>query len=146
MKYSLTNRMSLPVLLRNASGIAAPVKNSLCCAAAGITKDFRATAGVLIPHKKLREAAHLNAALNAKNRPPAQLVVGYKSSQPSPESTQLHITQLGRSNTSGLRVHCKYSCAAHLIYQLFSRKQLSKNNTLLKCPSYFQKRLNHFWQ
>lgn len=77
MKYSLTNRLPLPALLRNDSGIAAHVKNSLCCAAAGITKAFRATAGVLIPHVKLREAAHLDAPLNAKNRPPAQLVVGY---------------------------------------------------------------------
>ncbi|MGP5283063.1 hypothetical protein ACTXNJ_17985 [Pseudomonas helleri] len=85
MKYSLTNRMHLPALLCNASGIAALVKNSLCCAAAGITKDFRATAGVLIPHKKLREAAHVDAPLNAKNRPLAQLVVGYKHQQSANE-------------------------------------------------------------
>lgn len=78
MTDSLINRMPLPALLRNASGIAALVKNSLCCAAAGITKALRATARVLIPHKKLREAAHLDASLNAKNRPPAQLAVGYK--------------------------------------------------------------------
>ena len=77
MKHSLTNRLPLSALLRNASGIAAPVKNSLCCAAAGITKAFRATAGGLIPHIKLREAAHLDAPLNAQNRPPAQPVVGY---------------------------------------------------------------------
>ena len=77
MKHSLTNPLPLSALLRNASGIAAPVKNILCCAAAGITKAFRATAGGLIPHIKLREAEHLNAPLNAKNRPPAQLVVGY---------------------------------------------------------------------
>ena len=78
MTHSLTNRLTLPALLRNSSGIDAPVKNSLCCAAAGITKAFRATAGVLIPHVKLREATHIDAPLNAKNRPPAQLVVGYK--------------------------------------------------------------------
>jgi len=77
MTHSRTQRLPLPALLCNTSGIAAPVKNSLCCAAAGITKAFSATAGVLIPHKKLREAAHLYAPLNAKNRPPAQLVVGY---------------------------------------------------------------------
>ena len=77
MTDSLINRMPLPALLCNADGIDALVKNSLCCAAAGITKAFSATAGVLIPHKKLREAAHLYAPLNAKNRPPAQLVVGY---------------------------------------------------------------------
>ncbi|VVN53832.1 hypothetical protein PS685_01367 [Pseudomonas fluorescens] len=77
MTHSLTNCLPLPALLRNTSGIDTPVKNSLCCTAAGITKAFRATAGVLIPHTKLREAAHIDAPLNAQNRPPAQLVVGY---------------------------------------------------------------------
>ena len=77
MKHLLTNRLPLSALLRNASGIAAPVKNSICCAAAGITKAVRAIAGVLIPHIMLRQAAHVNAPLNAQNRPPAQLVVGY---------------------------------------------------------------------
>ena len=77
MTHSQTNRLPLPAVLRNASGINTPVKNSLCCAAAGITKAFRATAGVLIPHIKLREAARIDAPLNAQNRPPAQLVVGY---------------------------------------------------------------------
>ena len=77
MTHSLTNCLPPPALLRNTSGIDTPVKNSLCCAAAGITKAFRATAGVLIPHIKLREAAHLDAPLNAQNRPHAQPVVGY---------------------------------------------------------------------
>lgn len=87
MTYSLTHRLPLSALLRNATGIAAPVKNSLCCAAAGITKALSATAGGLIPHKKLREAAHVDAPLNAKNRPPAQLVVGYKR---PPQTVQQH--------------------------------------------------------
>ncbi|XOQ67866.1 MAG: hypothetical protein ACFWT5_14585 [Pseudomonas helleri] len=87
MTYSLTHRLPLSALLRNASGIAAPVINSLCCAAAGITKALSATAGVLKPHKKLREAAHVDAPLNAKNRPPAQLVVGYKR---PPQTVQQH--------------------------------------------------------
>ena len=77
MTHSLTNCLPLPALLRNTSGIDTPVKNSLCCAAAGITKAFRATARVLIPHIKLREAARIDAPLNAQNRPPAQLAVGY---------------------------------------------------------------------
>lgn len=77
MTHLLTNRLPLPALLRYASGIAAPVKNSLCCAAAGITKALSVTAGVRIPHHKLREAARVDAQLNAKNCPPAQLVVGY---------------------------------------------------------------------
>lgn len=79
MTHQLTHRSALSALLCNVRGIAAPVKNSLCCTAAGITNAFRATAGVLIPHVKLREAAHVDATLNAQNRPPAQLVVGYKS-------------------------------------------------------------------
>jgi len=87
MTHSLTHRLPLSALLRNASGIAAPVINSLCCAAAGITKALSATAGVLIPHKKLRQAAHVDAPLNAKNRPPAQLVVGYKR---PPQTVQQH--------------------------------------------------------
>lgn len=80
MTHSLTNRLLLPALLRKFSGIDTPVKNSLCCAAAGITKAFRATAGVLIPHIKLREAARIDAPLNAQNRPPAQPVEGYTHS------------------------------------------------------------------
>ena len=79
MTHQLTHRPALPALLCNVRGIAAPVKKSLCCAAAGITNAIRATAGVLIPHEKLRGAAHLDASLNAQNRAPAQLVVGYKS-------------------------------------------------------------------
>ena len=79
MKPSQTNTPTAPALLCIENGSDTPVKNSLCCAAAGITKAFRATAGVLIPHVKLREAAHVDATLNAQNRPPAQLVVGYKS-------------------------------------------------------------------
>ena len=77
MTHSLTNRLLLPASLRKTSGIDTPLKNSLCCAAAGITKAFRATPGVLIPQIKLREAAHIDAPLNAINRPLAQLVVGY---------------------------------------------------------------------
>ena len=86
MTYSLTYRLPLPAVLRNARGIDTPVKNSLCCGAAGITKAFRATAGVRIPHVKLREAAHTDAPLNAQNRPPAQPVVGYT---PPPKTAQL---------------------------------------------------------
>lgn len=77
MTHSLTNRLTLRALLRNTSGIDTPVTNCLCCTAAGITKAFRATAGVHIPHIKLREAAHIDAPLNAHHRPPAQPVVGY---------------------------------------------------------------------
>ena len=77
MTHQLIHHPALPALLCNVRGIAAPVKNSLCCAAAGITHAIRAAAG-LIPHVKLREAAHVDATLNAQSRSPAQLVVGYK--------------------------------------------------------------------
>ena len=77
MTHSLTNRLPPPALLCNTCGIDTPVKNSLCCAAAGITKAFQATEEVLTSHEKLREAAHTDAPLNATNRPPAQPVVGY---------------------------------------------------------------------
>ena len=77
MTHSLTNRLPPPALLCNTSGIDTPVKNSLCCAATGVIKVLRATAGVLIPHVKLRRAARVDATLNAQNRPLAQLVVGY---------------------------------------------------------------------
>lgn len=78
MTHQLIHHPAQPALLCNVRGITAPVKNSLCCEAAGITHAIRATAGVLIPHVKLREAVHVDATLNAQNRPPAQLVVGYK--------------------------------------------------------------------
>lgn len=77
MTHSLTNRLLLPALLRNTFGIDMPVKNSLCYAAAGITNVFCVTARVLTSHIKLREAAHLDAPLNAKNRPLAQRVMRY---------------------------------------------------------------------
>ncbi len=64
-------------LLCNASRIAAPVNNSLCCAAAGITALCCSTTEALTPHEKLREAANPDATLIAQIRPPAQLVEGY---------------------------------------------------------------------
>ncbi len=64
-------------LLCNASRIATPVNNSLCCAAAGITALCRSTTEALTPREKLREAANPDATLIAQIRPPAQLVEGY---------------------------------------------------------------------
>ena len=54
-----------------------PVKNSLCCEAAGITALLSSTTEVLTPHEKLRGAALADATLNAQVRPLAQPVVGY---------------------------------------------------------------------
>lgn len=88
MKNQQNSTSALSALLRAAESVDTPETNSLCCAAAGITKAFRATAGVLIPHTKLREAAPNDAPLNAQNRPPAQLVVGYTHQTP-----QLHLYQ-----------------------------------------------------
>lgn len=77
MKQEQTNTQTQPALLRCISWVDAPVNNSLCCAAAGITASFQANAETLIPHEKLRGAAHTEATLIAQNRPLAQPVVGY---------------------------------------------------------------------
>lgn len=86
MKPSQTNTPTAPALLCIESGSDTPVKNSLCCAATGVIKALRATAGVFIPHVKLRRAARVDATLNAQNRPLAQLVVGYGHQTRSIES------------------------------------------------------------
>lgn len=78
MTYSQDKTRVQAALLRNDSGIDTPVKNSLCCAAAGIIASSSATAEALIPHEKLRGAATPNATLIAQNRQPAQPVAGWK--------------------------------------------------------------------
>ena len=81
MTMELHTTQASTALLRNANGVDAPETNSLCCAAAGIIAPLSATAGALIPHEKLREAATPGATLIAQNRPPAQPVVGYTQVQ-----------------------------------------------------------------
>jgi len=88
MKIEQTNTQSIPALLRNACGVDAQETKSLCCEAAGIIDPISATAEALIPHEKLREAASVDAALIAQERPPAQPVVGYKHSPHSDERTE----------------------------------------------------------
>ncbi|BBN53949.1 hypothetical protein TRE132_20740 [Pseudomonas chlororaphis subsp. aurantiaca] len=78
MKIEQENTQSMPALLRNACGVDAQETKSLCCEAAGIIDPASATAEALIPHEKLREAASVDAALIAQERPPAQPVMGYK--------------------------------------------------------------------
>ena len=78
MKQGQNNTQPQAALHRSASRVDAPVKNSLCCAAAGITALPSSTTEALIPHEKLRGAAHTEATLIAQDRPPAQPVVGYK--------------------------------------------------------------------
>ncbi|WP_439125629.1 MAG: hypothetical protein ACNJA3_09550 [Pseudomonas rhizophila] len=78
MKQEQNNTQPQAALLRSASKVDAPVKNSLCCAAAGITALPSSTTEALIPHEKLRGAAHTEATLIAQDRPLAQPVVGYK--------------------------------------------------------------------
>ena len=77
MKQVQNHTQSQAALLRSSSRVDAPVKNSLCCEAAGIIAPSSTTAEALIPHEKLREAATPNETLIAQNRPPAQPVVGY---------------------------------------------------------------------
>ncbi|MBA1379758.1 hypothetical protein FHK92_18430 [Pseudomonas brassicacearum subsp. neoaurantiaca] len=78
MKQGQNNTQPQAALLRSVSRVDAPVKNSLCCAAAGITALPSSTTEALIPHEKLRRAAHTEATLIAQDRPLAQPVVGYK--------------------------------------------------------------------
>ena len=81
MKTDRNTTQSSTALLCIANDVDAQETKSLCCAAAGITALFSATAETLIPHEKLREAATLDATLIAQNRPPAQPVVGYTQVQ-----------------------------------------------------------------
>lgn len=78
MKMEQNTTKTSTALLRNANGVDSPETNSLCCAAAGIIAPLSATTEARIPHEKLREAATPDASLIAQNRPPAQLVEGYK--------------------------------------------------------------------
>ncbi|WP_460095887.1 hypothetical protein [Pseudomonas sp. S3_C01] len=77
MKHEQNNTQTQSALLRSASWVDAPVNNSLCCAAAGITASFQASAEALIPHERLRRAAAPEATLIAQHRPPAQPALGY---------------------------------------------------------------------
>lgn len=77
MTHAQNATHSLPAFLRKNKGIATPVNNS-SCEAASIIASSRSNSEGLIPHEKLREAAKPNATLIAQNRPPAQLVEGYK--------------------------------------------------------------------
>ncbi|WP_177409257.1 hypothetical protein [Pseudomonas sp. Irchel s3h9] len=86
MTHSQTGNQSQTALLRSTSGIDTPLKNSLCCVAAGITAPSCSAAEVPTPHKKLREAAAPDATRNAHSRPPAQPVVGYTQANFNPKS------------------------------------------------------------
>lgn len=81
MKHSQDSTQCQAALLCDRSGGDMPVKNSLCCVAAGITALPSSTTEALTPHKKLREAATPDATLIAQDRPPAQPVEGYKRPQ-----------------------------------------------------------------
>ena len=97
MKMDLHTTQTSTALLCNANGVDTQETKSLCCAAAGIIASISATAEVLIPHEKLREAATPDATLIAQNRPLAQPVVGYKPhllDQESPVQTVLIAVQV----------------------------------------------------
>ncbi len=78
MTHPQSSIQAQTALLRHASGINALVKNSLCCAAAGITAQAPSTTEERIPHEKLRGAATPEATLNAQSGPLAQLAQGCK--------------------------------------------------------------------
>lgn len=83
MKTEQNTTQTSTALLRNANGVDMTETNNLCCTAAGIIASSSATAEELIPHEKLRGAATPDATLIARDRPPAQPVVGYKHIQDS---------------------------------------------------------------
>lgn len=66
-----------PASLREVRVVDTQKTKSLCCEAAGIIPPISSPAEALVPHDKLREAAPADATLIAKNRPHAQLAVGY---------------------------------------------------------------------
>jgi hypothetical protein len=78
MKMDQHTTQTSTALLCNANGVDTQETNSLCCAAAGIIAPLSATAEVLIPHEKLREAAAPDATLIAQGRASAQPVERYK--------------------------------------------------------------------
>ena len=78
MKQEQNNTQPQAALLRSASSGDAPVKNSLCCVAAGIIASPSVTPEALIPHEKLRKAAAPDATLIAHTPPPAQPAEGDK--------------------------------------------------------------------
>jgi hypothetical protein len=88
MKKDLHTPPTETALLCNTNGVDAQKTKSLCCAAAGIIAPLTATADVLIPHEKLREAATPDATLIAQTRPPAQPVVGYKPLLPDQDASK----------------------------------------------------------
>ncbi|CRM15005.1 hypothetical protein [Pseudomonas sp. 31 E 6] len=80
MSQILTNTgKRFDLLTPNAkTSLDAQKKNSLCCAAAGITAPSSTITEALIPHEMLTQAA----TLIIQNRPPPQPVVGYKRTHP----------------------------------------------------------------
>ncbi|MFC3944320.1 hypothetical protein [Pseudomonas gingeri] len=76
MTHAQDTTQAQAALLRNDSGIAAPVTDS-CCEAASIIDPLSTTTEGLVPHEKLREAATPKASLIALDRPPAQPAKGY---------------------------------------------------------------------
>jgi hypothetical protein len=143
MKHSQDNTPSQTALLRGDTSVDTPVKNSLCCAAAGITALPSSTTEVPTPHEKLREAATLDATLIAQDRPPAQPVVGEKALL---ARGQPHRSQLPCRDRNNLRVSREYVSTSHRIFYTVFGEQSRKDNTLLKSPPYNQERLDHFGQ
>ncbi len=122
----------------------APETNSLCCAAAGIIDPLSATAETLIPHEKLRGAAVPDATLIAQNRPPAQLVVGYKY---SPETShQPQTRQLSGRIVNSLGIHRERCRAPQSINRACIGKKARHDHALLQGAPNNQKGFHHIGQ
>lgn len=125
----------------NASSIATPVNNSLCCAAAGITASSSATADALIPHEKLRGAELADATLLAQKRLFAQPALRERTFS---VCGQFHRGQLASRNGNNLGVVREYSGASHHIFFCAIREQTREDNAFLESPPNFQEGFDHF--
>lgn len=144
MKMEQSTTQASTAFLRNANNVDAPKTNSLCCAAAGIIDPLSATAEAPIPHEKLREAAAPDATLIAQNRPPAQLVVGYKYSTET--SHQPQTRQLSGRLVNSLRIHRERCRAPQSINRACIGKKARHDHALLQGAPDNQKGLHHIGQ
>lgn len=144
MKMEQSTTQTSTALLRNANSVDAPKTNSLCCAAAGIIYPLSATAEARIPHEKLREAAAPDATLIAQNRPPAQLVVGYKYSTET--SHQPQTRQLSGRLVNSLGTRRERCRASQSINRACIGKKARHDHALLQSAPDNQKGFHHIGQ
>ena len=143
MKKDQHNTQSTTALLRKETSVDTLETKSLCCAAAGIIAPLSATAEALIPHEKLREAAHPEATLIAQDRPLAQPAMGYK--QALSVAGKLHIVQSAGRDTDLLGAMRQNGCTSEPIH-IWLRKKSCHNSCFLQSAANSHERLDHVRQ